>query len=479
MTPRKVLPAAIIAISAAVLAACGSTAADPVRDQSNDIPFTGCDKVACTGTIEGAAYEILLPEKWNGTLLIYSHGYRPAQPFPPDFSPVDTSADPVPGWNDGTKDLGNSLLAEGYALAGSSYSSNGWAVEDGVKAGEQLHDFFASNVGTPKRVYVWGDSLGGLVTQTLAEKHGDWIDGVAPLCGVVGGAEANFNIALDLAYAFKMLIDPQLKLTNYASYDEAVAEWTRAASIVVEDAKTGDTALIAKILAVGQVADAPTQTRTYDGASIESTVKATVESLLTAIAYGTVGRQEAEVRYGGNFSGNEGVDYAARFSDGEKSLLNTIGGEGTADAIIASLQSGARVSPDAAAQQKIVELGGNPSGEIKDPTITMHTKSDPLVIVQNESLFGERYNAAVAAGKASGGLVQLYTVAPSTYPEDSGAPYGAGHCNFTNQSRIAVIDLLNRWVRNGVYPGGVAVRVAMGNESGYDAIYRPSAWPAQ
>ena len=124
-------------------------------------------------------------------------------------------------------------------------------------------------------------------------------------------------------------------------------------------------------------------------------------------------------------------------------------------------------------------LGGNPSGEIHSPTITMHTKSDPLVIVQNESLFEERYNAAVAANKASGGLVQLYTVAPTTYPEDSGAPYGAGHCNFTNQSRIAVIDLLNRWVRNGVYPGGVAIRLAMGTESGYNEVYRPSAGPAQ
>jgi hypothetical protein len=479
MTPRKVLPAAVIAVSAVVLAACSSTAADPVRDQNNDVPFTGCDRIACTGTIDGAAYEILMPEKWNGTLLLYSHGYRPAQPFPPDFSPADTTAAPVPGWNYGDKDLGNSLLSDGYALAGSSYSSNGWAVEDGVKAGEQLHDFFAMNIAVPKRVYVWGDSLGGLVTQTLAEKHPDWIDGVAPLCGVVGGAEANFNIALDLAYAFKILIDPQLKLTNFTSYDEAVTEWSRAASTIVENAKSGDTALIAKILAVGQVADGPTQTRTFDGSTMQSTVAATVESLLTAIAYGTVGRQEAEARFGGNFSGNAGVDYAARFSDSEKSLLNTVGGDGTADAITAALQAGPRISPDPAAQKMIVELGGNPSGEIQDPTITMHTKADSLVIVQNESLFGQRYNSAVAANKASGGLVQLYTVAPTTYPEASGAPYGAGHCNFTNQSRIAVIDLLDRWVRNGVYPGLVAIRVAMGNESGYDALYRPSAWPAQ
>ena len=40
-------------------------------------------------------------------------------------------------------------------------------------------------------------------------------------------------------------------------------------------------------------------------------------------------------------------------------------------------------------------------------------------------------------GTATAGLVQTYTVAPATYPESPGAPYGAGHCNFTAQSRIA------------------------------------------
>ncbi len=73
--------------------------------------------------------------------------------------------------------------------------------------------------------------------------------------------------------------------------------------------------------------------------------------------------------------------------------------------------------------------------------------------------------------------MQLYTVAPSTYPEKPGAPYGAGHCNFTSQSRVAVIDLLDTWVRDGVYPGEAAISEAMGDASGYQPAYVPSAWP--
>jgi esterase/lipase len=55
-----------------------------------------------------------------------------------------------------------------------------------VRAGEEIYALFTEQIGTPKRVYVWGDSLGGLITQTLAESA-DWVDGAAPLCGVMAG----------------------------------------------------------------------------------------------------------------------------------------------------------------------------------------------------------------------------------------------------------------------------------------------------
>ena len=116
-----------------LLAGCATATAMPeARDQSTAVPFAGCDQVACAGEINGAAYEIVMPETWNGTLLLYSHGYRPAEPFPPNFNAVETSAVPVPGWDSGATGLGEAFLERGYALAGSSYRSNGWAVEDGV-----------------------------------------------------------------------------------------------------------------------------------------------------------------------------------------------------------------------------------------------------------------------------------------------------------------------------------------------------------
>jgi hypothetical protein len=417
-----------------------------------------------------------MPETWNGTLLLYSHGYRPAEPFPPNFNAVVTTATPVPGWDSGDKSLGEALLERGYALAGSSYASNGWAVEDGVRAGEEIYALFTEQIGTPKRVYVWGDSLGGLITQTLAESA-DWVDGAAPLCGVMAGLEPNIGLSLDTAYGVQQLMFPEMEIAGYESYEDALASWEGAASLLIESARDQDTDAIARILTIAAMVDAPSQTFSYDGTSIVSTVSGTIESLLTALAYGTVGRQEIDTRYGGSVVGNVDSDYASRLDDAERTAIDAIGGEGAADRFVAILDNGPRVEADPAAQAAAIERGGNPSGAVKVPTITMHTKADPLVIVQNQTFFRDRYQAQQEAGNVLGGLVQLYTVPPPEYSQETGAPYGAGHCNFTPQSRIAVIELLDRWVREGVHPGPVAIEKAMGPESGYSATYTPGPWP--
>ena len=135
-----------------------------------------------------------------------------------------TAAEPAPGYSEGDTSVSDALLAQGYALAGSAYATNGWAVEDGVKADEDLYAYFTKEVGTPNRTYVWGDSLGGLITQMVAQKHPEWVSGAAPLCGVLGGPVANVNLSLDVAYALKTFMNPDLKLSGFTSWDDAVAE---------------------------------------------------------------------------------------------------------------------------------------------------------------------------------------------------------------------------------------------------------------
>ena len=75
---------------------------------------------------------------------------------------------------------------------------------------------------------------------------------------------------------------------------------------------------------VAALVDAPTQTSTYDGSTIESQVRARAESILTAMGYGTYGRYEIEQRVGGNPSANDGTDYSTRVSEEERSLINGV-----------------------------------------------------------------------------------------------------------------------------------------------------------
>jgi hypothetical protein len=446
----------------------GSSGAEPAATASvvadvSPLTFHGCAEVACEGEIAGARYQILLPATWNGTLLLYSHGYRFAQPVPPDFARPSTDPVPAPG-----KDVADALLAQGYALAGSASSSNGWAVAEGVTAAEQLHQFFFDHVGTPRRTYLWGDSLGGLITQVLAEKGTPWVSGAAPLCGVLAGTRENLDVAMDVAFAVRELLAPSLKLSGYRSHDEAVHQFEAAQRRILASAvATPDGA--ARVALVAALVDAPSQTSRFDGSTPVSRISAAVEAVLTGLGYGTYGRYEIEQRLGGDPS-QVSDDLPARVSGSERQLVDLAGGPGATDRLLAEVTDGARPQPDEAARAAASGLG-EPSGTIRVPTVTLHTSADPLVLVQNESLFAERVRAANRQAR----LLQLFVTPPATFTAP--APYGAGHCNFTKDQRLLTVRLLDTWVRSGTRPSATEVRAAASAVPGVDPAYVPAAWP--
>jgi hypothetical protein len=187
--------------------------------------------------------------------------------------------------------------------------------------------------------------------------------------------------------------------------------------------------------------------------------------------FGTVVRWELEQRVKGNPSGNAGADYRTRVSATERQLIETVAA-GSTDRNLSLLAEAPRTRPDDAARTAFEGLG-TPTGDLQVPTLTLHTRADPLVLVQNETVFAEKVTASKTK-KAD--LVQLYTAAPATYAKR--APYGAGHCNFTTSERLGVVKLLDDWVRRGAYPTGPAVTAAFGTDTGLSPGYRPGPWPA-
>ena len=111
---------------------------------------------ALTGSLGDSTFQITMPPKFNGTVLLYSHGYRIAQPVPAQIATA-LGLDRAPYYSEttvpgiGPAYVGNgiaqvarsasaaaNLLGQGYALAGAGYANQGWAVAEGVEAGQNL-----------------------------------------------------------------------------------------------------------------------------------------------------------------------------------------------------------------------------------------------------------------------------------------------------------------------------------------------------
>lgn len=141
-----------------------------------------------------APARVEVPEGWNGTLVLYSHGY-----FPPDF-PTEgialTNSEKTETW----------LLDHGYALAASNFTTPvGFHVESAYVDQLALLDWFDANIAEPRQVVATGQSMGGVVATRLGEEHPGRIDGVAAVCGA-HDANATMNTGLDVVFAVQVLL---------------------------------------------------------------------------------------------------------------------------------------------------------------------------------------------------------------------------------------------------------------------------------
>jgi len=177
-------PRAVVAAIAFAFAACTDSA--PVGptslSTSSSITTGGLWAREIVGeTGPGSTYGIWVPEQWNGEAVFYAHG----------FKDVAASIDlPV---NDSIAQLRDALGARGYAVAYSSFSENGFALEDGVRRTHQLSGLLASEIGRPSRSYLMGHSLGSLVVTKLSERHAGQYDGTLAMCGILGGTKPTID----------------------------------------------------------------------------------------------------------------------------------------------------------------------------------------------------------------------------------------------------------------------------------------------
>ncbi|WP_280304942.1 alpha/beta hydrolase [Nocardia abscessus] len=381
-----------------------------------------------TGTLsDGSTYLFEVPANWNGTLLLYSHGYNPG----PSNPARDT----------GSAEVGEELLADGYALAGGSYPGVGWQTPNALGDQTATLDEFAAQVASPRRVIAWGESMGGEITSLLAERYPDKIHGAIAMCPGVAGIVPWFNTYLDGAFTLRTLLDPAgtVPLVNITDVASTQSYWTQ----LVENAqKTAEGR--ARLALAASFTTLPTwsQPGTSEPAGTDHAAQELNQyySLSTTFTlFQAAVRADMESKVGGAFSWNTGVDYRKLFSGlghdakAEVDALYKQAGLSIKDDL-GALQAAPRVEPsDPQAIAKMNEYA--PTGSPQMPILTVHTTGDDAVFTSLES----PYAAKVRANGDAALLRQTYVSAP-------------GHCNFTTDEVVASIKTMDQRLNTGAWP---------------------------
>jgi pimeloyl-ACP methyl ester carboxylesterase len=411
---------ALVALSAALLTTALVPAASAAAAQT--CGGSGSPSSLTGSLADGAAYLIQCPGgAWNGTLFLYSHGYV----TPGSANPAQDVGDPV---------TANWLLSHGYALAGSSYASTGWAIQQALPDQIGTLDAFDQAYRTPDQTIAWGHSLGGIITAGLIQRYPGRFSAALPMCGVLSGGVATWNTALDSAFAFQQLLDPSVQVTGITNpagnLGNAEAAATSAQSTAAGRAR------LALAAALGDTPGWFTPLSPEPAAGDFAGQEANQFMWDTQIDFPFIFafRAELEARAGGNPSWNTGVNYVAQLAKsadlGEVVALYHAAGLSLAGDLH-KLNQATRISASPAAVKYLADnIAFN--GRLTMPVLTMHTTGDGLVVPENEQAY-----RSVVDRAGDGRLLQQIFV------------HRAGHCAFTPAETITAAQVLLDRLRTG------------------------------
>jgi pimeloyl-ACP methyl ester carboxylesterase len=381
-------PAGPVSISPRVLAGNGSANAVWAKEI-----------VSQTGP--GSSYGIWVPEDWNGDVVFYAHGFRdPA-------APVDLNTD------DQIEAIRNGLGERHYAVAYSSFSSNGFNVLDGVRRTHQLRGLFTSKVGKPARSYLWGRSLGAVVSQSLLESHASQYDGALLVCGEVGGFVFELNYFGNLRALFDYFYPGVLP----GGVDHMPANVNPITDIAIP----AQTAILSNPVPFSQLLQI--DNLYLPGANFVEKVT----SMLNVLGFHARAVNDILERAHGRLPfDNWNLQYtSATLTAAELDAIN--------DGVFRNA-----ITPDGTA---FLKRSYEPTGEISVPVLTLHGQRDYTAPIQNEQIYLTR---VTNAGNAD--LLVQRTF--NTF----------GHCVFdvnattAIQLQLTAFDQLANWVVNSVKP---------------------------
>jgi pimeloyl-ACP methyl ester carboxylesterase len=352
---------------------------NPPPDQGQ-APSPGCSDGVLA---HGALYRICFPASWNGNLVLYAHGYvQPGQPIA------------LPSDQIGGQDIALTVNGLGYAYATTSYRANGLVVSE---ATEDLAELEATvrNLYRPDPVktLLVGVCEGGLVAALAAERHADQFDGALAACGPVGSFRQQLDYFEDFRVVFDYLFPGVIPGPAVQVPAEVTARWNDLYMPAVVAAILLRPSAARELIAI---------TRAPVASDNLTDIAATAVGILW---YNVIGSANAQTRLGGQPFDNSARVYTGSSDD-------------------AALNAGvARFTADPAAIAGLAEF--ETSGNLTVPVVTLHTTGDPIVPVEQESLYADKVSHAGATPRLSQTAVTRY-----------------GHCAFQASELLAAFSLL-------------------------------------
>jgi hypothetical protein len=403
----------------------------PASPATNARPFAPLD---LAGELHGAPFRIRVPENWNGTLLVFAHGYRDKADHPGEVD--NRNADIAPN-----AALEAPLLAQGFALAGTAFKDNGWAIGDSIQDTKNLAVYFRSSIAKPDRTILWAASVGTVGAFKSMEQFNGIFDGALCLCAVGAGATGVWDNGLPayLAYDVVFGVPPAWgtvgEVRNDINFETEVV-----AKLGPELANPANFPAFEFIRLVagtpGRGITPPPPPAFYPG------------WVLTDFFFLTEARAELQRRAGGPYVQN--LDHNYSLTTAEKTYLGGLGLPAfVVDGWLAQMNARRNIAADPKARN-YVRNNTDYNGKIRNPVLTLHTAIDPLVVVSNEA----SYAGLIASANKEDLLFQTYTNAN-------------GHCNFTGPQILTAVGAIDLWVRTGVRPTSAQFPAALGFNSAF------------
>ncbi len=449
--------------AAALVAAMALTPASSGAQTTTSQHLTGT-------TSDGSQWIADVPSPWNGTVLLYSHG----------FGPLVAADAPDPTTQ-------QYLLNEGYALVGSSYDPSGswWALDTAV--GDQFAALSALETqlpAAPRHVIAFGTSMGGLISALEAEQHRTPIDGSLTTCGIVAGGIQLNNYQLDGEYAMSQLLGSgNLKLVGFTNpvtdalfntaYPlDALANTAQNSAPLPGHVVSPGVARLALAMSLMNVADWPPgqampspfnfvaqEQGQYD---IEFQPAGGTSPIQTTMDFVEFGRYYIEQADGGNAAWDKDVNFARLLAESSYapeviSLYHDAGLNLQSDLNELSRNADTTATPSAVYS---LEHTSVPTGRLKVPELDLKTISDQLVPVQQENYYRHTVDRAGAADLLRQAFIQRQL-----------------HCNFDPSELVAGVHAIQYRVDTGRWDN-VATPQAL--EASANALLRtdPSLEPA-